>query len=123
MTPDDDFFLLDSRHVDPARLKREREKARKLRKSQWWLTLVNRGLCHYCGGKFPASELTMDHVVPLARGGESTQGNLVPSCRDCNREKKLRTPAEDAFRQLEEERRKRESGSGEPAGEPAGEPE
>jgi 5-methylcytosine-specific restriction endonuclease McrA len=81
-------------------MKREREKAQKLRKSQWWLTLVNRGICHYCGRKFGPRELTMDHVVPLARGGTSTPGNIVPACRECNRDKKLGTPAEELLRRL-----------------------
>ncbi|MDR3608367.1 MAG: HNH endonuclease [Oligoflexia bacterium] len=80
--------------TDPARIRRERDKAAKLKKSQWWHRLVNRGICHYCEKKFSPSELTMDHVVPLARGGSSTQGNLVPACRECNRDKKLETPVE-----------------------------
>lgn len=109
----DRYHLLNPTDTDPARVKREREKARKLRKSQWWLTLINRGICHYCGGKFAARELTMDHVIPIARGGESTQSNIVPACRDCNRDKKLDTPVDDAFRQLEAERAARdESDSG-----------
>ncbi|HUP57113.1 MAG TPA: HNH endonuclease [Bdellovibrionota bacterium] len=101
----EDFFTLDPEHVDPARVKREREKARKLRKSQWWLTQLSRGLCHYCRRSFPATQLTMDHVVPIARGGTSTPGNIVPACSACNRDKKLRTPADDAFEQLERERK------------------
>ena len=36
----------------------------------------------------------MDHVVPVARGGRSTRGNVVPACKPCNNEKKLLTPAE-----------------------------
>ena len=100
MAGSDDYYILDPEHTDPARLKREREKARKLRKSQWWLKLVNRGLCHYCGKKFPPKELTMDHVVPLARGGSSTQGNIVPACRECNRDKKLETPAERLLKEI-----------------------
>ena len=32
----------------------------------------------------PSGELTMDHIVPLARKGKSTKGNVVPSCRLCN---------------------------------------
>lgn len=105
MSPRDDsseYHTLDPEHTDPARLRREREKARKLRKSQWWLRLVNQGLCHYCGRKFAAKELTMDHVVPLARGGTSTPGNIVPACRECNRDKKLETPAERLLRKLAE---------------------
>ena len=36
----------------------------------------------------------MDHVVPVARGGRSTKGNVVASCKACNTAKKLLTPAE-----------------------------
>ena len=36
----------------------------------------------------------MDHVVPVARGGRSARGNVVPSCKECNNRKKLMTPAE-----------------------------
>jgi 5-methylcytosine-specific restriction endonuclease McrA len=36
----------------------------------------------------------MDHVVPLARGGRSTKGNLVPACKDCNNKKKNLLPME-----------------------------
>ncbi|OFZ18153.1 MAG: HNH endonuclease [Bdellovibrionales bacterium GWB1_55_8] len=96
----DDFYILDPSATDPARIRREREKARKLRKSQWWLRLVNRGICHYCERKFPPKELTMDHVVPLARGGLSTPGNIVPACSECNRDKKLHTPADQALEKL-----------------------
>lgn len=36
----------------------------------------------------------MDHLVPVARGGKSVQGNLVPACKECNTKKKYRLPAE-----------------------------
>ncbi len=100
----EDFFSLDPEHVDPARVKREREKARKLRKSQWWLSQLSKGICHYCKRSYPATQLTMDHVLPIARGGTSTQGNIVPACSSCNRDKKLRMPADDAFDELEREK-------------------
>lgn len=99
------FHILDSAHTDPARLKREREKARELKQTNWWRTLVSKGICHYCRKKFKASELTMDHVTPLARGGTSTKGNIVPACRACNATKKLDTPVDDLFAKLEAERR------------------
>lgn len=107
--PSSTYHLLDSAHTDPARLKREREKARELRQTNWWRTLVSKGLCHYCGKKFKASELTMDHVIPLARGGTSTRGNCVPACKACNASKKLDTPVDDLFAQLEAERAKRDN--------------
>ena len=67
---------------------RERAKARELRRSPWWKRRLAEGKCHYCGGTFAATALTMDHVVPLIRGGRSTKGNLVPACKDCNNRKK-----------------------------------
>ena len=76
--------------VSPEEIARERAKAREIRSSQWWKRKKSQGLCHYCGKKFKSSELTMDHLVPLIRGGKSTKGNLVPACKPCNHAKKHR---------------------------------
>ena len=40
--------------------------------------------CAYCGGKFRAEELTMDHVIPKSRGGKLTFDNIVSACAPCN---------------------------------------
>jgi 5-methylcytosine-specific restriction enzyme A len=90
-----DWFLLD---IDPAHVAREREKARALRKTAWWQRRLQRGVCAYCEKVFAAADLTMDHVVPVARGGRSVKGNVVPACKDCNNQKKLLTPAEQLLR-------------------------
>ncbi|MGH7322477.1 MAG: HNH endonuclease, partial [Candidatus Rokuibacteriota bacterium] len=66
----------------------EKEKARQLRASAWWRRRVAAGRCDYCGRSTPARKLTMDHRVPLVRGGRSTRGNLVAACKTCNTEKK-----------------------------------
>ena len=79
---------------DPKAIKREKEKARKLRQSTWWQSKLDKGECHYCGNKFARKEFTMDHVVPLSRGGSSTKGNTVVCCKECNNKKKSLTPAE-----------------------------
>jgi 5-methylcytosine-specific restriction enzyme A len=97
---DDEFFILREEDVDPARLKKERDKSRKLKKSQWWQNQVNRGICHYCQKKVLSRDLTMDHVVPLARGGRSQPGNVVPACKDCNRDKRLKTPVDQLLAKL-----------------------
>lgn len=89
--------------VDKAYIAKERKKAQELKKSQWWKNILGKGLCHYCGQKFPAAKLTMDHIVPVARGGTSTKGNVVPACLKCNQEKKLITPVEEALNKLREE--------------------
>lgn len=88
---------------DDAHVARERKKARELKRSAWWQAILQKGVCHYCGEKFPPGELTMDHIVPVARGGRSVKGNIVPCCKDCNSEKKYLTPAELIIRQLEQE--------------------
>ena len=84
--------------IDEAALRRERRKARELRQSPWWKRRCAKNVCHYCGRTTPARALTMDHIVPLARGGRSTKGNLVPACKDCNNRKKSLLPMEwDAY--------------------------
>lgn len=47
------------------------------------LQRMRTAVCAYCGG--PGG--TVDHVVPLSRGGQHTEGNLVPACRSCNSSK------------------------------------
>ncbi len=87
-----DFIDFDA--PDDAEIRRERAKARELRKSRWWQQKTAPGLCHYCGQKVSFQDLTMDHLVPLARGGRSTKENLVPSCKNCNNLKKTMLPIE-----------------------------
>ena len=80
--------------VDEADLAREKRKARDLRDTQWWKNKRAGGICHYCRRRFAARELTMDHVVPLIRGGKSSKSNLVPCCKSCNSQKKYLLPSE-----------------------------
>jgi 5-methylcytosine-specific restriction protein A len=75
-------------------IKHERYKARQLRESQWWKRRCAKGVCHYCGQKTPPAQLTMDHIVPIARGGKSTKGNVVPACKTCNTKKRQLLPME-----------------------------
>jgi 5-methylcytosine-specific restriction endonuclease McrA len=85
---------------DPAHAKREREKARALRKTDWWRAKIAAGVCHYCKRNVGAENLTLDHVLPVARGGKSTRGNCVPCCKECNSSKKAYTPAEQVLARL-----------------------
>ncbi len=80
--------------ADPDWMAGERRKARELKKSAWWKNQVGQGRCSYCGNRFPPRELTMDHRIPLVRGGRSTRGNCVPACRACNRLKQNLPPRE-----------------------------
>ncbi len=83
------FVSMDEEHI-----RRERAKARELRKQSWWKNKIAKGVCHYCGKQVPPKELTLDHVVPLVRGGHSTKGNCVPACKECNSKKQHMLPIE-----------------------------
>lgn len=50
--------------------------------------------CQYCGKKFPAAILTLDHIEPSSRGGATSWENMVTACRKCNVAKGNRTPQE-----------------------------
>ena len=72
----------------------EKQKAREIRKSQWWKNRKAKNICYYCERYFHARQLTMDHVIPLAKGGLSKKSNLVPCCKSCNNQKKNLLPTE-----------------------------
>ena len=91
--------MMDSTAKD-AHIKRERAKARELKDSQWWKQQVGPGTCYHCGKKFKKTELTMDHLIPLARGGRSTKNNVVPSCRPCNQTRGHKLDVERAFDEI-----------------------
>jgi 5-methylcytosine-specific restriction endonuclease McrA len=80
--------------IDPDELRRARAKALELRASAWWKRRISAGVCHYCRHQVGARQLTMDHVVPLGRGGHSVRGNVVPACKDCNTRKQSLLPVE-----------------------------
>lgn len=42
--------------------------------------------CKYCGKR--GSSLECDHVIPISEGGTNELGNLVTSCKSCNRSKR-----------------------------------
>jgi len=50
--------------------------------------------CQYCGCRGSNTSLTIDHVMPLSRGGGFTWQNLVAACAPCNSKKANRTPTE-----------------------------
>ena len=92
------FFKLytdpDQEIIDEQQIRREKEKARRMRHSGWWMKKIHEGICYYCNRKVGKSNLTMDHVVPLSRGGKSKKGNIVPACKECNNKKKYLLPVE-----------------------------
>lgn len=92
----DQFFA----PVSEAHKKKEKAKARELRASAWWKGQLGIGKCYHCEQKFKPVDLTMDHLIPIARGGKSDKKNCVPSCKDCNTKKGYKTRAEMALDDL-----------------------
>ena len=72
--------------------RRLHEHMAKLTKKNFYLR--DRYRCQYCGKRFAAIDLTLDHVLPKSRGGPSSWENLVACCRECNHIKNDRTPTE-----------------------------
>lgn len=77
--------------VNEQAVKREKAAARELRKSRWWQSkIANQAKCHYCAKSLAKDDCTMDHIVPIVRGGKSTKGNVAIACKECNNRKKDR---------------------------------
>jgi 5-methylcytosine-specific restriction endonuclease McrA len=53
--------------------------------------------CVYCRALYSLKELTLDHVIPVVKGGERTWTNVVTCCVACNQKKGARTPQEAGF--------------------------
>ncbi len=85
-----DFFI----PANIEEISKEKQKAQTLRKSQWWKNKRGHNRCYYCQKTFPAKDLTMDHIIPLVRGGKSTKSNIVPCCKACNNQKSYLLPTE-----------------------------
>lgn len=51
-------------------------------------------ICHWCGEKFSIDKLTLDHVIPLSKGGSDIWENIVLSCKHCNCSKNAKLPEE-----------------------------
>jgi len=61
--------------------------------------LIRDGFCQYCGSD---KHLTIDHIVPVSKGGLNTWENMVAACHSCNSRKGNRTPEEVGMRLLKE---------------------
>lgn len=71
-----------------------RKYAQQVRFSRPNIYLRDDHTCQYCAKKFPTKELTLDHVMPVSRGGQHTWDNVVAACGKCNNKKGNRTPSE-----------------------------
>lgn len=56
--------------------------------------------CQYCGEEFNHHELTIDHVIPRAKGGKTSWLNCVAACVPCNQKKKdkIQKPLKEPFK-------------------------
>jgi 5-methylcytosine-specific restriction endonuclease McrA len=68
------------------------------------ILIRDRYTCQYCQHTLPSSELTLDHVIPRSRTGESAWENLVTCCHRCNNRKGNRTPEEAGMRLVRQPR-------------------
>jgi 5-methylcytosine-specific restriction endonuclease McrA len=62
-------------------------------------------VCQYCGESFSSSDLTFDHVLPVAQSGRKDWENIVTCCVNCNRRKGGRTPEQAGMRLIRRPRR------------------
>ena len=58
------------------------------------ILMRDRNTCQYCSKVMPAGELTLDHIIPRSRGGDSSWENLVTCCHRCNNRKGNQLPDE-----------------------------
>jgi 5-methylcytosine-specific restriction endonuclease McrA len=62
-------------------------------------------MCQYCGIKLGKQGGTIDHVVPRARGGQTTYTNCVASCKSCNNKKADKPLEQSGFKLTEKPKR------------------
>lgn len=53
-----------------------------------WQEICASEACHWCSATLHRSFRHIDHIVPLAKGGEHTKSNLVASCANCNQRRR-----------------------------------
>jgi 5-methylcytosine-specific restriction endonuclease McrA len=73
---------------------------RKIRFNRNNIFIRDRNTCQYCGRTLPRRDLTMDHILPLSKGGGNSWENVVLACQSCNKRKANRTPEEANMRLL-----------------------
>ncbi len=96
--PDEDWIRAVSFEIQVPRVIRllsyDRLPKRSLRLNRHTLLARDEHRCQYCGRRMPVSQLSMDHVIPRSRGGQTTWENIVCACLSCNVRKGGRTPKE-----------------------------
>lgn len=59
-----------------------------------WKELYSANNCYYCGKKIEGRDKTVDHKIPISKGGTNARENLVMCCQSCNSHKNNRTESE-----------------------------
>ena len=68
--------------------RRAKIKGQKVTLAEWTTIKQQQGFrCYWCKVKFKDEELTMDHVIPLNKGGLHEASNIVAACQPCNSSK------------------------------------
>ncbi|WP_051212489.1 HNH endonuclease [Butyrivibrio fibrisolvens] len=55
------------------------------------------GVCASCGRKLSIEKVTIEHFVPKYRGGEDDIRNLLPLCKNCNKQKGSRVVSSNEY--------------------------
>lgn len=82
-------YAIDANYRLSERIRKQHRRAAGTLTPAEWLGIVALFNCEcaYCGSH---SRLTMDHVVPVSRGGKTTLDNIIPACSSCNSSKQAR---------------------------------
>jgi 5-methylcytosine-specific restriction endonuclease McrA len=72
-------------------LKDMMKRKRKPRFSRYNLYLRDMFTCQFCNNQFTQSQLTLDHVTPISKGGKTSWENIVAACGPCNSRKGNKT--------------------------------
>ena len=96
--PQDDWIRSVNFEIQVPRVVRllfyERMPRRAVRLNRHTILARDEHRCQYCGRRLPANQLSLDHVIPRSRGGETTWDNVVCACLKCNVKKGGHTPNE-----------------------------
>lgn len=68
------------------------------------ILIRDRYVCQYCGKPLKSHEITLDHIVPKSRGGESNWENLATCCPRCNVKKGSKLPEEAGLKLIKDPR-------------------
>ena len=96
--PDEDWIRAVSFEIQVPRVIRllfyDRLPRRSLRLNRQTILARDGYRCQYCGRRMPGAQLSVDHVIPRSREGQTTWENVVCACLSCNVKKGGRTPKE-----------------------------